>query len=154
MQIEKSPIDYTSGRPGWMENGLTRPLSLPKLPKLPKQQNLSYLSGAKISWMSSLRKPMTNSLPIVHMTIPLNFILTLSLKSPKSIPSTWWKWKLVKLSSRNTLKRDTSYHWNPPKLLLSSLYQRRMEPYIHVKITTTWTPTQSETPTLSPSSLN
>ena len=71
-----------------MENGLTKPLSLPKSPKLPKEQNLSYLSGAKISWMSSLRKSMTNSLPIVHMTIPLNFILTLSLKLPKSIFST------------------------------------------------------------------
>ena len=104
--------------------------------------------------MSSLRKSMINPLPIIPTTISSNFTLTLSLKLPRSTLSTWQKWKLVKPSSKNTLRQDKLYPQNPPKPLPSSLYQRRMESYAHVKITATWTPTQSKMPILSPLSLN
>ena len=76
-------------------------------------------------------------------------IVTSSSKLPKSIPLTQWKWRSIKTSLRSILELDRLYHWNSPKLFPSSLYQRKMGPYIHARISTTWTPTQSKMPTHS-----
>ena len=105
-----------------------------------------YQSGAKILWMSFLKKLMT-------MIISLNFTLTSSPKLPKFLPSTQQRWRLVKTSLRNISKLDALYHRNPSKPLPSS-YQRRKEPYVHAKIIATWIPTLSEMPTHSPSFWN
>ena len=115
MLIKRSPIGCINRKLGWRENQLTRPPSPPRSLKLPRQQNQSYLNGAKTSCMSSLRKHMTNFLPIIPMITPLNFTLTLFPKLPKSTPSTQQRWKLVKTSSRTIFEPDRSYHQSPPQ---------------------------------------
>ena len=96
-----------------------------------------------------------NQLPLIeHLTMPSTSKKLSFQKSPRSIPSTQLKKKLAKPLLKNISKQVTSSLPNLLKLPHSSSSQRRMEPYVPVKITNTSIVTPSEMPTPSLSSLN
>ena len=137
-----------------VRNMSIKSLSPPKSPWLKNPKKSRSLNSALTLLMSFLKKPTINYPLIEHLTMPLTSKTLSFQKSPRSIPSTQLKKKLAKPSLKNILKQVASSLPNLLKLSHSSLSQRRMEPYVPVKITNTSIVTPSKMPTPSLSSPN
>ena len=137
-----------------MKNISTRPLSPPKLPWQKNSKKSLSLTFALILWMSFLSKPIINYLSIELLTTPLISRIPLSQRLPKFTFSVLLKKKPAKPLLKNTLKLVTLSLRNHLKSLHSSLFQRKMEPYAHVRTTDTSIATPYEMHIPFPSSLN
>ena len=131
------------------KNRSTRSPSRLNLLKLRNQRKSQSQIFALILLMSSRKRPIMFSPLIDPLITPLNSRIPLSKRLRKSTPLTLLNRKPVRLSLKNILRPDTLYPPNPHKPPHSSLFRKRMEHSVLVKIIATLTATPSTMDTLS-----